>query len=70
VLTSTSGKKRRKGEISPLAGRSYRWRREREGLGGSLKSVTDDGVEPESVTGGARRSPLLWVANVWAAVDL
>jgi hypothetical protein len=32
---------------------------ERDGLGGSLKSVTDAGVEPESATGGAHQSPLL-----------
>jgi hypothetical protein len=54
VLTLVRGKKWRKGKIShrPVAL-----------LDGSLKSATDAGVEPESVMRGARRSPLLRVAD-------
>jgi hypothetical protein len=43
---------------------------EREGLGGSLKSAADAGVEPDSVTSGACWSPLLLVADGWAAVSV
>jgi hypothetical protein len=43
---------------------------ERGGLGAPLGSVTYAGVEPEWATGSARRSPLLQVADVWAAVGI
>jgi hypothetical protein len=39
-------------------------------MGGSLKSMTDAGVEQESVTGGACRSLLLQVADVWVMVSI
>jgi hypothetical protein len=44
------GKKQQMRGYFPPAGHLYRRRREREGLGGSLESVTDSGVEPDRWT--------------------
>jgi hypothetical protein len=73
VLTSVSGKKRRKGQISPLPGRSCRRRRERGsgrvpqvGDGRRCRAkIGDRRCVLESPAPGGPRSVFLKLAQVW-----